>query len=233
MTAPESRIAQSLHGRTATIPWRQKRGQRWLKRLLDLAVALGLLFLLWPVMLVVALLVRLTSPGPILFKQARIGLDGRAFQMVKFRSMEVLLADGSAGVGGEVTTRDARLTPIGGRLRAWRLDELPQLLQVLSGQMSLVGPRPDIWQNLGQYTSEQMLRFAMPPGCTAWTFTRGAFANDWATRQNINVEYVQQWSLWLDMKILVGSLFVLLSQKDANPDTAVAIAPKSTNANDT
>lgn len=221
MTAPESRIAQSLHGRTATIPWRQKRGQRWLKRLLDLAVALALLLLLWPVMLVVALLVRLTSPGPILFKQARIGLDGRAFHMVKFRSMESLLADGSAGVGGEVTARDARLTPIGGRLRAWRLDELPQLLQVLSGQMSLVGPRPDIWHNLDQYTPEQMLRFAMPPGCTAWTFTRGAFANDWATRQNINVEYVQQWSLWLDIKILVGSLFVLLSQRDANPETAV------------
>jgi lipopolysaccharide/colanic/teichoic acid biosynthesis glycosyltransferase len=124
---------------------------------------------------------------------------------------------------GEVTRSDPRLTPIGAALRAWRLDELPQLLHVLSGRMSLVGPRPDLPANLSAYRDDQLIRFAMPPGCTAWTFTRGAFDNDWATRQTINAEYVRAWSLRLDLEVIVGTAFVLLGQRATSP--AVAEVP--------
>jgi lipopolysaccharide/colanic/teichoic acid biosynthesis glycosyltransferase len=199
------------------IPWRQKTTQRGLKRLADLVIALALLLVLWPVMVIVAILVRLTSPGPVLLRQTRLGLDAVPYNMLKFRSMVADTPDGMARGSGEVSSQDQRLTPIGAFLRASRFDELPQLFQVLAGQMSLVGPRPDIPANLPEYSPEQLLRFAMPPGCTAWTFTRGAFANDWSTRQSINVEYVRQWSVWLDIKILAGSFFVLLLQKNANP----------------
>lgn len=218
MKQVDSRILEAINREKDRVPWRQKKGQRWLKRLLDFLVAVMLLIVLWPIIVTVVVLVKVTSPGPVLFKQARVGLYGVPYYMVKFRSMKALAADGSAGVAGEVTTTDSRLTPIGAFIRAWRLDELPQLFQVLSGQMSLVGPRPDIFDNLSNYTPEQLVRFTMPPGCTAWTFTRGAFANDWGTRQDINVEYVRQWSLWLDIKILVGSFFVLVLQRGTNPE---------------
>jgi lipopolysaccharide/colanic/teichoic acid biosynthesis glycosyltransferase len=222
----DPRITQSIAERKPTIPWRRRTLERFAKRAMDFLVTLILIVPLAPIMLITAILVKLTSRGPILLHQIRIGLDGQPYSMFKFRTMLADNPDGSARGGGEVSKVDNRLTPIGSWVRAWRLDELPQLLHVLSGRMSLVGPRPDLPINLHLYTDEQLLRFAMPPGCTAWTFTRGAFANDWSTRQTINVEYVQQWSLWLDIKIIFGSFMVLLTQKNANPDTAAK--PKST-----
>lgn len=202
-----------------TVPWKHKRGQRIVKRLVDLAVAAVLLVPIAPVMGIVALLVRATSPGPILLAQWRLGTYGVPFKMYKFRSMRADGQDGQAQGSGEVTLTDARLTPIGGWLRAWRLDELPQLWHVLVGEMSLVGPRPDLPENLKFYTPRQMLRFCMPQGCTAWTFTRGAFANDWAARQNINVDYVEQWSFALDVEIMLKSGLVLLKQDATSPAT--------------
>jgi lipopolysaccharide/colanic/teichoic acid biosynthesis glycosyltransferase len=216
----DPRITQFITERKKTIPWHRHTFERLLKRALDLVVVLILILPLAPVMLITAILVKLTSRGPILLHQVRIGLDGQPYGMFKFRTMLADNPDGSAHGGGEVSKVDNRLTPIGSWVRAWRLDELPQLLHVLSGRMSLVGPRPDLPINLPLYTDEQLLRFTMPPGCTAWTFTRGAFANDWSTRQTINVEYVQRWSIWLDIKIIFGSFIVLLTQKNANPDTA-------------
>jgi lipopolysaccharide/colanic/teichoic acid biosynthesis glycosyltransferase len=156
----------------------------------------------------------------VLLRQRRLGLDGAPFTMLKFRTMRADAADGSAGGRGEVTRADPRLTPIGRFLRDWRLDELPQLAHVVTGRMSLVGPRPDLLANLPAYRDEQLVRFAMPPGCTAWTFTRGAFANDWATRQAINVEYVTSWRPSLDLAILAGTARVLLAQRDTSPTVA-------------
>lgn len=225
----QQRIRQLIERERARLPWHTRPLSRWGKRALDLAGSLFLLTLLAPVLLLTALAVRLTSPGPVLLRQNRLGLGGEAYGMLKFRSMQALNADGSAGFAGEVTASDARLTPIGAFIRAWRLDELPQLLHVFTGTMSFVGPRPDIVENAPLYSEIQLLRFAMPPGCTAWTFTRGGFRNDWATRQDINVDYVQQWSLWLDVRIVFGSLFVLLRQEEANPETA-ATAQESVTA---
>ncbi len=216
------RVQTTLAAESERLPWQQRRALRLLKRLLDVIVSGAILLLASPVLAITALAVRLTSRGPVLLRQERLGLAAQPYAMLKFRSMVANNADGSAGFAGEVTASDARLTPIGGFIRAWRIDELPQLLHVLSGTMSLVGPRPDVPVNAALYSDEQLLRFAMPPGCSAWTFTRGGFRNDWTTRQDINVEYVRQWSFWLDVKIIFGSALVLLRQDEANPaDPAV------------
>jgi len=216
-----ARITATIAARAAALPWRTSLVGRWVKRAIDLAVAGPAAVAALPVMGIVAAAVKATSPGPILFRQARLGLDGRLFTLWKFRTMTVP-ADGAQHRASEVTRQDARLTPIGAALRDWRLDELPQLFQVLTGQMSLVGPRPDIVANLVAYEEHQLIRFAMPPGCTAWTFTRGAFENDWATRQVINVEYVEQWTWWLDVKVLIGTVWVLLVQRATAPEVAEA-----------
>lgn len=214
----DPRIKAALAARRE-IPWQKKRAERTLKRAVDFLVAGLLLIPLAPVIGVVALLVRVTSPGPVLLAQWRLGLYGVPFKMYKFRSMRADRADGMATGSGEVTRTDARLTPIGGWIRAWRVDELPQLWHVLVGEMSLVGPRPDLPENLEFYAPAQLLRFAMPQGCTAWTFTRGVFGNDWSTRQNINVEYVEQWSFGLDWEIIYKSALVLMKQEATSPAT--------------
>jgi len=217
---PLERLTSVIAAEGTALPWRANPLKRFVKRSLDVALAAPATLVALPVMAAVAALVRRTSPGPVFFGQERIGLDGKLFRVWKFRTMRADNADGSASGSGEVPREDARLTPIGGFLRDWRLDELPQLLQVLSGQMSLVGPRPDLPANLPAYTDEQLLRFAMPPGCTAWTFTRGAFANDWAARQTINAEYVKRWTIGLDLRVLAGTVMVLLAQRDTTPRTA-------------
>ena len=221
MTPSEpGRIHAAISAYAADLPWRNSRIRRWAKRALDLAVAAPATVIALPIMAAVATAVRVTSPGPVWFRQQRIGLDGELFTMWKFRTMRSDNADGSSFGRSEVTRQDPRLTPIGSLLRDSRLDELPQLFQVLAGSMSLVGPRPDLVANLPAYADEQLVRFAMPPGCTAWTFTRGAFENDWATRQAINVEYVKRWTLWLDVKVLLGTVRVLAAQHATSPTVA-------------
>jgi putative colanic acid biosynthesis UDP-glucose lipid carrier transferase len=216
-----ARIRAAIDAHGVEVPWRTSRLRRIAKRAFDLALAAPASVVAVPVMGALAVAVRMTDPhGPVMFKQARIGLDGKLFTMWKFRTMRVENPDGSVRARKEVTRGDPRLTPIGALLRDWRLDELPQLLHVLLGQMSLVGPRPDIPGNLPAYSDDHLLRFAMPPGCTAWTFTRGLFENDWATRQAINVEYVRKWTVWLDLQVVFGTLLVLLRQENTSPATA-------------
>jgi putative colanic acid biosynthesis UDP-glucose lipid carrier transferase len=203
------RIAAALERRSADVPWRRNTVGRWVKRALDLTIATPAAFAALPVMVAVAVAVRATSKGPILFRQQRIGLDGELFTLWKFRTMTAT-TNGVEHRASEVTSTDARLTPIG-------------------AQMSLVGPRPDIAANLPAYADDDgLIRFAMPPGCTAWTFTRGAFENDWRTRQAINVEYVRRWTPWLDVKILVGTVRVLLQQRATAPTVAEAPAQQVT-----
>lgn len=131
------------------------------KRLLDVCIAGLLLLLLLPLMLVIALLVRLSSPGPVLFRQQRVGKDGRLFWLYKFRTMRVASGGPSVTASG-----DSRITPIGCRLRQWKLDEFPQLLNVLRGEMSLVGPRPEVPQYTEHYTEEQRQVLSVRPGIT-------------------------------------------------------------------
>jgi lipopolysaccharide/colanic/teichoic acid biosynthesis glycosyltransferase len=135
-----------------------------IRRLVHSAVALALLALLAPVMLLLAFLVRLSSPGPVFFRQQRVGCAGRLFWIYKFRTMRVNWG------GPQVTGRaDPRITPIGAWLRCWKLDELPQLLNVAKGEMALVGPRPEVPRYVEQYTAEQQQVLSVPPGITGLT----------------------------------------------------------------
>lgn len=167
------------------------------KRLFDLiAVGVGMIFAL-PVMGVVALLVRLKLGRPVLFRQQRPGVNGEIFTLCKFRTMrDAVDREGKALPDAE------RLTPFGRKLRSTSLDELPELFSVLSGEMSLVGPRPLLVRYLGRYSPEQMRRHEMRPGITGWAQVNGRNALSWEEKFALDVWYVDHWSFWLDLRIL-------------------------------
>jgi len=191
-----------------------------LKRGLDLALASLLTVLLAPLLAAVALAVKLTSPGPVFFRQRRYGLDGREIRVWKFRSMRVC-EDGAAVA--QATRNDSRVTPIGAFLRRTSLDELPQLFNVLDGSMSLVGPRPHANTHNEAYRKliqGYMLRHKVRPGITGLAQVNGLRGEtDTLEKMQRRVacdhQYIREWSLWLDLKILVKTLFVVLSRQNA------------------
>lgn len=179
-----------------------------LKRSLDIVVSSAALILLSPLLLVIATAVKLTSPGPAIFKQTRYGLNSRSIQVWKFRSM---ITEDNGSVVKQATQNDSRLTPIGGFLRKLSLDELPQFINVLSGSMSVVGPRPHAVAHNELYRQQilgYMLRHKVKPGITGW-----AQVNGWRGETDVlekmqkrieyDIEYIRRWSLYLDIKIIV------------------------------
>jgi sugar transferase EpsL len=176
-----------------------------LKRAFDFLAALTLVLVLSPVMLVVAILITLRMGRPVLFRQPRPGWHGRPFEVMKFRTMS-----DKSGPDGRPLPDEARLTPLGATLRRFSLDELPQLLNVLKGDMSLVGPRPLLMEYLPLYTAEQMRRHEVRPGITGWTQVNGRNALSWEDKFALDVWYVDHRSFRLDLKILamtVGRVF--------------------------
>jgi sugar transferase EpsL len=170
---------------------------RFSKRLFDLlATTLGLIIIL-PLMLVLSPLVWVFLGTPVLFRQPRPGYKGRPFVTYKFRTMT-----NHTGPDGKLLPDAERLTPFGRFLRSTSLDDLPQLFNVLRGEMSLVGPRPLLMQYLNNYTPEQMRRHDVLPGITGWAQINGRNALDWEEKFRLDVWYVDHWSFWLDMKIL-------------------------------
>jgi sugar transferase EpsL len=168
------------------------------KRLLDVAAAATGLVLLAPLLGGVAIAVRLGIGSPVLFRQTRPGLHGRPFELVKFRTLR------DAVDPSGVPLPDAeRMTPLGRMLRATSLDELPELWTVLRGDMSLVGPRPLLMEYLPLYTEEQARRHEVRPGITGWAQVNGRNAIDWEEKFRLDVWYVDNRSLWLDLKILL------------------------------
>lgn len=168
-----------------------------MKRVIDFTGALFGLVLLSPVILVVALLIRRKLGGAILFRQMRPGLDGKPFEMIKFRTMRDAYDDNG------VALPDAqRMTPFGSFLRSSSLDELPELWNVLKGEMSLVGPRPLLMEYLPLYNERQYLRHQVRPGVTGWAQINGRNALSWSERFELDVWYVENRSLWLDIKII-------------------------------
>ena len=168
-----------------------------IKRAFDILISLAALLLLWPVQLVLAVLVRVKLGPPALFRQQRPGLHGRPFTMLKFRTMtDARDAEGNLLPDGE------RLSSFGRSLRSTSLDELPELINVLAGDMSLVGPRPLLMRYLDRYTPEQMRRHEVRPGITGWAQVNGRNAITWDQKFALDIWYVDHHSLRLDMRIL-------------------------------
>lgn len=167
------------------------------KRAFDVVVGGTLLIISLPLMLVVAALVRLALGTPVLFRQTRPGLGGRPFELLKFRTMsEAKAAD------GRLLPDDDRMTPLGRWLRRSSLDEVPELINVVRGDVSLVGPRPLLMEYLPLYSERQAMRHAVRPGITGWAQVNGRNAVDWEERFELDLWYVQHRSFWLDLRII-------------------------------
>lgn len=178
-----------------------------LKRLFDIFVALTLFLLLLPILLVVALLIRINLGGPILFSQDRPGLNGKIFKMYKFRSMS-----NERDQHGNLLPDEIRLTKFGKALRASSLDELPELVNILKGDMSLVGPRPLLVEYLPLYNQQQARRHEVRPGITGWAQINGRNSVSWEQKFALDVWYVENQSFFLDIKILFMTFFKVLKK---------------------
>jgi len=185
-----------------------KRVQAHLKRVFDVVVSATALVVLAPVMGLIALAVWRTMGRPVLFRHVRPGLHGKPFVMYKFRTMRDL-----RDAEGNLLPDEARLTPFGRWLRTTSLDELPELVNVLRGEMSLVGPRPLLMEYLERYTPEQARRHEVKPGITGWAQIHGRNNLSWEERLRLDVWYVDHWSLWLDLKILWRTLWMVLRRE--------------------
>ncbi|MDQ6672948.1 MAG: sugar transferase [Chloroflexota bacterium] len=203
--------------------------ERAAKRVLDVVVAGALLALLWPLLLVAALLVRLSSSGPILFHQERIGRDGKPFTLYKFRTMldkndpsvhrayvQALIGGEAAAVGGTFKLlHDARITRTGRMLRRFSLDELPQLFNVLNGSMSLVGPRPALAYEVDAYGDRERQRLSVTPGITGLWQVSGRATLNFHQMIAFDLAYIDGWSLGLDLEILRRTPAAVLSGRGA------------------
>ena len=179
-----------------------------IKRIFDLLLTIPGLIFISPLLLVVALLVRISHGKPVLFRQTRPGYLGKAFQICKFRTMTEA-HDGQ----GNLLPDTQRLTRLGGFLRATSIDELPELINVLRGEMSLVGPRPLLVQYLERYTPEQARRHHVLPGVTGWAQINGRNALTWEDKFRLDIWYVDHWSLGLDVKILLSTIWKVLRRE--------------------
>ena len=168
-----------------------------LKRIFDFTFALIVVTLVSPLILMTAIAVAGSMGSPVLFRQLRPGLHGRSFEVLKFRTMAE-----AVGLDGQPLPDEQRLTKLGAFLRRFSLDELPQLFNVLKGDMSLVGPRPLLMEYLPLYNAQQMRRHEVRPGITGWTQVNGRNALSWEDKFALDVWYVDHRSFWLDMKIL-------------------------------
>lgn len=181
------------------------------KRALDLAVAIPVTIALSPLLAGIALWVRRDSPGPAFFRQERIGFAGRPFRVLKFRTM-VVGAEGM-GAGLAVTDGDSRITRAGAVLRRLSLDELPQLWNILTGDMSLVGPRPTVASQVERYDDRQRRRLLARPGLTGLAQVSGRNAIPWSQRIEIDIDYIERWSMRRDLLVLARTALVVLGRE--------------------
>jgi lipopolysaccharide/colanic/teichoic acid biosynthesis glycosyltransferase len=185
-------------------------------RLVDLAIATLALAIFSPVLLLAAIAIKLGSRGPVIYRQRRVGLDGEEFEMLKLRTM----VEGSdpVGIGTVVTRDDPRVTSAGRVLRRTSLDEIPNLLNVLRGEMAIVGPRPTIPAQVKDYTPRQHRRHEVRPGITGWAQVQGRAGIPWEQRIELDVYYVDHRSATLDARILLKTLWLLVTGHGLAPD---------------
>jgi lipopolysaccharide/colanic/teichoic acid biosynthesis glycosyltransferase len=188
-----------------------RRIQLRIKRLFDVIMSLLLISLFSPLMALIALAIWITMGRPILFRQPRIGYRGRVFTIYKFRTMTE-----ERDENGNLLPDEQRLTPLGRFLRSLTLDELPELFNVLKGEMSLVGPRPLLVEYRDLYTPEQWRRHEMPPGMAGPVLASGRNLLDWEEKFRLDVWYVDHWSLWLDFQILAQTAWKVLKREGVN-----------------
>jgi lipopolysaccharide/colanic/teichoic acid biosynthesis glycosyltransferase len=178
------------------------------RRTIDILASAGGLLLSSPLLLAAAIAIRLESPGAVLYRQRRAGLDGRPFQMLKLRTM--VSGAEHVGAGLAINENDARITRVGALLRRTSLDELPNLVNVLRGEMSLIGPRPTLPAQVEQYTERQRGRLSVKPGITGWAQVNGRASLPWPERIELDLYYIEHRSLSLDLQILRRSVTLVL-----------------------
>jgi lipopolysaccharide/colanic/teichoic acid biosynthesis glycosyltransferase len=179
-----------------------------IRRALDIAVSALALALSAPLLALAMLAIRLESPGPVIYRQRRVGLQGGTFDVLKLRTM----VEGAEhlGAGLAINENDSRITRVGALLRRSSLDELPNLLNVLRGDMSLIGPRPTIPVQVASYTDRQRGRLAIKPGITGWAQVHGRASLPWSERIELDLYYIAHRSLWLDLEILWRTVAMVL-----------------------
>ena len=187
-----------------------------IKRLLDVVISGIALFILAIPLLIIAIAIKLESKGPALFRQERMGKNGRPFMISKFRTMKQGAEKETIGI--YIDAKNPSITRLGHWLRRWGLDELPQLLNVFKGDMSLVGPRPALRYQVEKYNERQMLRLQVKPGLTGWAQVNGRNKLNWPQRIEYDVWYVEHWSLQLDAKIFLLTPIAVLRRDFAFAD---------------
>lgn len=180
----------------------------FVKRLFDLMISISVLILTFPLLCLITVLVRISLGSPVFFRQTRSGYKGYPFLILKYRTM----TDKRDGTGVLLPDIE-RITPLGRFLRATSLDELPELFNVLKGDMSLVGPRPLLARYLGFYSPEQKRRLDVVPGITGWAQINGRNALSWEDKFALDIWYIDHWSIWLDMKILFLTIWRILARE--------------------
>ena len=209
-TTLAQRCVSAMEGAAAARSGRETSAYRqWGKRALDLLALLAASPLVLPVVIIVALEVRLQMGSPVFFRQARPGYKAKPFTLLKFRTM-----NSASDEQGNLLSDENRFTKLGALLRRYSLDEIPQLLNVLKGEMSLVGPRPLLMQYLDRYTPEQARRHEVKPGITGWAQVNGRNALSWEERFRMDTWYVEHWSVGLDARIIWKTMRSVLKQKD-------------------
>lgn len=196
---------------------------RYIKQFLDIILSLILILLLLPVLLIIACVIKLESRGTVIFRQDRLGLNGKAFKIYKFRTM----VPGAENMGTGVYSfkGDNRITGAGRFLRKTSLDELPQLINILKREMSFIGPRPTLTYHpwpIGEYTDRQRRRFEIRPGVTGWAQINGRKDISWDKRIEYDIEYVEKMSFILDVKIFLKTIGKVLAMKD-NENVGVTV----------
>jgi len=186
--------------------------QKFLKRQMDFWGSLFLLVVSLIPLFIFAALIKWDSQGPVIFRQQRLGRNGTAFTMLKFRTMVQNAA--SLGRGIELEKDDWRVTRVGKWLRRFRIDEFPQLIQVMMGEMSLVGPRPGFPHHFAKYTALEKKRLAVVPGMASMDMLKGGNLISWKERIQWDIWYIDHWSVLLDLRIIWGTFWVILSGKD-------------------
>ncbi|MBA7573617.1 putative sugar transferase EpsL [subsurface metagenome] len=190
---------------------KKKRKVIVLKRIIDVVISGIGLILLFPIFVVMGALIKLDSKGPVFFRQKRVGRGGKIFRAYKLRTM-VDNAE-KIGLGYEIAKNDSRITRVGKYLR-WGIDELPQLINVFKGEISLVGPRPALPHQVDKYSKREKRRLEVKPGITGWALINGRNKLSWPEKIKLDIWYIDHWSIWLDLKILFKTVWVVIFTRE-------------------